>query len=186
MRTLLTAVLLMLLVTGAQTQHSTTAPAQSALSAPDPEPSPAALIARAKALELDSAYVAPPGDPLVHHAAGFAKVMCSAIFITGLDPDFAAENVGYFTAPYEMRAKLGKPLVDREHKQVRVSVRGGVTRTAVYLGDQGCVTLPVGKESVSFRPVKLKSSLPDAPKQVWPMGDVLPEIRLRPNSTWRR
>ncbi len=175
MRTLLTAVLLMLLVTGAQTQHSTTAPAQSALSAPDPEPSPAALIARAKALELDSAYVAPPGDPLVHHAAGFAKVMCSAIFITGLDPDFAAENVGYFTAPYEMRAKLGKPLVDREHKQVRVSVPGGVTRTAVYLGDQGCVTLPVGKESVSFRPVKLKSSLPDASKQVWPMGDVLPD-----------
>ena len=109
-----------------------------------------------------------------HHAAGFAKVMCSAVFITGLDPDFAAENVGYFTAPYEMRAKLGKPVVDREHKQVHVAVPGGVTRTAVYLGDQGCVTLPVGKDSVSFKPVKLKSSLPDASKQAWPMGDVLP------------
>jgi CubicO group peptidase (beta-lactamase class C family) len=175
MRALLIAFLLTLLVTGAQTQHSTTVPAKSALSAPDQEPSPAALIARAKALELDSAYIAPPGDPLVHHAAGFAKVMCSAVFITRLDPDFAAENVGYFTAPYEMRAKLGKPLVDREHKQVRVSVPGGVTRTAVYLGDQGCVTLPVGKESVSFKPVKLKSSLPDASKQAWPMGDVLPD-----------
>lgn len=101
--------------------------------------------------------------------------MCSAVFITGLDPDFAAENVGYFTAPYEMRAKLGKPVVDRERKQVHVTVPGGVTRTAVYLGDQGCVTLPVGKESVSFKPLKLKSSLPDASKQEWPMGDVLPQ-----------
>jgi hypothetical protein len=40
-----------------------------------------ALIARAKALELDTPYVAPPGDPLELHAAGYAKVMCSAVFI---------------------------------------------------------------------------------------------------------
>jgi len=170
---LVTAFLLAFVATVAQTQQ--TVVAKSAPSAPDPPPSPAALIARTKTLELDTPYVAPPGDPLLHHAAGFAKVMCSAVFITGLDPDFAAENVGYFTAPYEMRAKLGKPVVDREHKQVHVRVPGGVTRTAVYLGDQGCVTLPVGKEWVSFRPVMLKSSLPDASKQAWPMGDVLPD-----------
>ena len=59
-----------------------------------------ALIARAKSFELDTSYVPPPGDPLTHHAAGFAKVMCSAVFMTGLAPDFAAENVGFFTAPY--------------------------------------------------------------------------------------
>jgi CubicO group peptidase (beta-lactamase class C family) len=174
MRALVTAFLLASVVTCARTQDFTTAAPKSAPAAPDPPPSPAALIARAKALELDTPYVAPPGDPLSHHAAGFAKVMCSAVFITGLDPDFAAENVGYFTAPYEIRAKLGKPVVDREHKQVHVAVPGGVTRTAVYLGDQGCVTLPQGKESVSFKPVKLKTSLPDASKQAWPMGDVLP------------
>ena len=173
MRALVNAFLLACLVTGAQTQQ--TGATKSALSAPDAPPNPAALISRAKAFELDTTYVAPPGDPLSHHAAGFAKVMCSAVFITGLDPDFAAENVGYFTAPYEMRAKLGKPVVDREHKQVHVTVPGGVTRTAVYLGDQGCVTLPVGKERVSFNPVKLRSTLPDASKQAWPMGDVLPD-----------
>src|SRR5439155_13262823 len=117
------------------------------------------------ALELNTPYVALPGDPLVHHAAGFAKVMCSAVFITGLDPDFAAENVGYFTAPYEMRAKLGKPVVDREHNQVRVAVPDRVTRTAVYLGDQGCVSLPGGKDSISFKPVKLKSTLPNPSEQ---------------------
>jgi len=164
MGALVKGLLLAFLVTVAQTQQLTTG-AANAPSAADPAPSPAAMIARAKALELNTPYIAPPGDPLVHQAAGFAKVMCSAIFITGLDPEFAAENVGYFTAPYDVRAKLGKPAVDREHKQVRVAVPNGVTRTAVYLGDQGCVSLPVGKDSVSFTPVKLHSTLPNASEQ---------------------
>src|ERR1700741_3794847 len=55
----------------------------------------AALIARAKSFELDTPYVPPPGNALEHHASGFTKIMCSAVFVTGLDPDFAAENVGY-------------------------------------------------------------------------------------------
>jgi CubicO group peptidase (beta-lactamase class C family) len=75
-----------------------------------------AMLARDKALELPTSYVPPPGNPLEHHAAGFAQIMCSAVFITGLDPDFAAENVGYFTAPYAERAKLGKPVIDRVSK----------------------------------------------------------------------
>jgi hypothetical protein len=70
-------------------------------------PTKDALIARAKSFELDTPYVPPPGDPLMHHAAGYAKVMCSAVFMTGLAPDFAAGNVGFFTAPYRQRAKLG-------------------------------------------------------------------------------
>ena len=127
MRTFVAALFSALFAMGAQAQQPTAVAARPALSAPDPAPSPAALIARAKALELDTPYVPPPGDPLVHQAAGFAKVMCSAVFITGLDPEFAAENVGYFTAPYEVRAKLGKPVVDREHKQIRVAVPAGVS-----------------------------------------------------------
>jgi hypothetical protein len=86
------------------------------------------LIARAKSLELDTPYVPPPGDPLAHHAAGYAKVMCSAVFITGLAPDFAAENVGFFTAPYEVRAILGKPVIDRANQAVHLP--NGATRTA--------------------------------------------------------
>ena len=69
------------------------------------------LIARAKSLELDTSYVPPPGDPLDHHTSGFAKIVCSAVFITGLDPGFAAENVGYFTSPYAERAKVGSTTV---------------------------------------------------------------------------
>ena len=131
MRALVTAFLLAFVVTGAQTQHLTTGAAKPAPSATDPAPSPAALIARAKALELNTPYVALPGDPLVHHAAGFAKVMCSAVFITGLDPDFAAENVGYFTAPYEMRAKLGKPVGKAEVLSLSNSAINGANEPSV-------------------------------------------------------
>ncbi|MGH9935772.1 MAG: serine hydrolase domain-containing protein, partial [Blastocatellia bacterium] len=133
-----------------------------------------ALIARAKSLELDTPYVAPPGDALQHHASGFAKIMCSAVFITGLDPEFAAANVGYFTSPYAERAKLGKPVIDRANKTAHVMLPNGVRRTAKYLGAQGCVTLPVGKDSVSFKPISVKSRLPDPSKQPWPMGDAPP------------
>jgi hypothetical protein len=51
------------------------------------------LLERAKSLELHTPYEPPPGDALEHHTAGFAKIMCSAVFITGLEPDFAAERV---------------------------------------------------------------------------------------------
>src|SRR6202521_2257036 len=99
-----------------------------------------ALIARAKSFELATPYVPPPGDPLAHHAAGYAKVMCSAVFMTGLAPDFAAANVGFLTPPYYARRPLWKPVVDRAGQALHVMLPNGVTRTAKYLGSQGCVT----------------------------------------------
>jgi CubicO group peptidase (beta-lactamase class C family) len=140
----------------------------------------AALIARAKSLELSTPYAPPPCDPLAHHAAGFAKIMCSAVFITGLEPEFAAENVGYVTAPYSERAKLGKPVIDRARRTVQVEVPGGTLRTAVFLNDQGCVTLPPGRHSVSFTPVRLRRRPSHPSTQPWPMGDVLPSAPLPP------
>jgi CubicO group peptidase (beta-lactamase class C family) len=139
-----------------------------------------ALITRAKTFELDTPYVPPPGDPLAHHAAGYAKVMCSAVFMTGLAPDFAAENVGFFTAPYSERRKLGKPVVDRDAKTVSIALPDGTLRTAKYLGRQGCVTFPLGQNGVNFTPVAVKSRLPDPTTTPWPMGDVLPDEPLPP------
>jgi hypothetical protein len=49
------------------------------------------VIERAKYFEYDPPVVLPPGDAQVHHASGFAKILCSAVFVTGLDFDFAAE-----------------------------------------------------------------------------------------------
>src|SRR6202048_1631614 len=149
--------------------------AVSTAASQEPLPTNAALIARAKSFELDTPYVPPPGDALEHHTSGFAKIMCSAVFITGLDPDFAAENVGYFTSPYAERAKVGKPVIDRANKTVHITLPSGITRTAKYLGSQGCVTLPIGQSSVNFTPVTVKSGLPAQSTQRWPMGDVLAE-----------
>lgn len=133
------------------------------------------MLARAQSFELDTPYEAPPGNPLEHHAAGFAKIMCSAVFITGLDPDFAAENVGYFTAPYEERAKLGRPVVDEVNRTVSVTVPNGATRTAVYTVGQGCVTLPVGSTSLNYQPKVVPPLTPDDPEIPWPMGNKVPD-----------
>lgn len=129
-----------------------------------------AMLERAKKLELPTKYVPPPGDPLAHHASGYAKVLCSAVFITGLDPAFAAESVGYFTAPYAERRKLTYA-IDRSAKAVNVTLPGGVVRTAKHFGDQGCITLPIGQATLNFTPVDVTSTLPDPRTQPWPMGD---------------
>jgi len=139
---------------------------------------PNEVVERAKSLELDTPYVPPPGDPLAHHAAGYAKVMCSAVFISGLSPEFAAENVGFFTAPYEVRGMFRKPVIDRRNKAVHVTLPDGLTRTAKYLGSQGCVTLQIGKSDINFTPVVVKSRLPNPATQAWPMGDILPKDAL--------
>ncbi len=133
------------------------------------------MIERARSLELKTDYQAPPGNPLEHHAAGFAKIMCSAVFITGLDPDFAAENVGYFTAPYDVRAKLGKPIIDFEKKTVQVTVPNGETRTAIYTVGQGCIALPIGGDKLFFAPKAILPSTPEDSETPWPMGDKVPD-----------
>jgi CubicO group peptidase (beta-lactamase class C family) len=132
----------------------------------------AALIARARTFELSTAYVPPPGDPMAHHASGFAKIMCSAVFITGLHPDSAAANVGGFTAPFAERATLGKPVIDRAKKSVSVALPNGVVRVAKYYGDQGCVTLPIGQDSVRFRPTYRAKRIPSS-AMLFPMGDAI-------------
>jgi CubicO group peptidase (beta-lactamase class C family) len=135
------------------------------------EPSHEDLLQRAQALELHSPSIPPPGDEREHYAAGFAQIMCSAVFVTGLDQDFAAENVGYFTAPYAMRARLGKPVVDRAGKTVTVAVPGGIAREAKFIGSQGCVTFPLGSHRLYFEPHQIAPHLPDSEAQAWPLGD---------------
>src|SRR5260370_36917118 len=100
--------------------------------------------------------------------------MCCGVLVTGVDPAFAAENVGYFTAPYAERARLGTPKIDRENRTVHVTMPNGTVRIAKQVGSQGCVTLPIGKTDVFFKPSIVKSALPDSKTQPWPMGHVLP------------
>ena len=76
------------------------------------------IIERGRRLALNNNPVLVPGDPLYYETAGYAKIMCSAVFITGLSPVFAAEHVGYFTSTYADRAKVSFPVIDYEHKRL--------------------------------------------------------------------
>lgn len=147
----------------------TTADAEKHVASPAPAPAPRippptkeALLARAKPFELDTRYEPPPGDPLEHNTSGYAKTMCSAVFITGLDPDVAAESVGYFTGPYDERKKVSKPVVDREKKEVRIALPNGVVVVARHFGSQGCIALPRGRRDPFFKPVEVARRLPGA------------------------
>ena len=116
-----------------------------------------ALIARAKSLELKTPYVPPPGETIEHYASGYAKIMCSAVFVTGLDPAFAAENVGYFTAPYESaRRNSARRRSIAQKRTVEVTMPNGTVRVAKQVGSQGCITLPIGKTDVFFKPSIVK------------------------------
>lgn len=133
------------------------------------------LIDRAKSLELDTPYTPPPGDATAHHASGFAKILCSAVFISGLDFDFAAEAIGYFSSPYDERQHVKREL-DLENKAVHVTLPNGVVRTAKFNGDLGCVCLPQGQSELSFKAPVIEKNLPDAATTPWPMGDDLSGI----------
>ena len=137
-----------------------------------------AMLARAAEAELDTEYEAPPGNPLWHHTAGFAKTLCSAVFVTGLDPAFAAQNVGFFSGPYEQRRHVTGVEVDQDERRVRLTLPDGVVRTAKFNGDHGCVALPIDAEDVFFEPVDITSALPDPWTQMWPMGDAVPVAPL--------
>ena len=106
-------------------------------------------IERAARLELPGPIDAVPTDTLLLDAGGYAQIMCSAIFITGLEPAFAAEHVGYFTAPYASRAKLGQPVIDRAAKTVTVALPDGRERRG-HRRAQHCLP-PPGQPGARWR-----------------------------------
>ena len=98
------------------------------------------LIARAASLELRTKSVPRSKNSLEHHAPSLAKNLCLAGLVTGLNSDFASENIGYFTTPYKERTKI-KWRFGREPKAVGVTLPNGVTRTAGFIGNLGYLTL---------------------------------------------
>jgi CubicO group peptidase (beta-lactamase class C family) len=100
--------------------------------------------------------------------AGFAKVLCSAVFVSGRDPGEAARNSG------DVLMASGREKVvwhvDREQRLVRMTL-GGVSREARFYDDQGCIIQRPETPDVFFTPVPVRTTLPDAMSQPWPMGD---------------
>lgn len=128
--------------------------------------------------ELPTVWETPPGDPVEHMTAGYAKILCSALFITGRDLATAAEEDGFFVSPRAERRLVTKTIVDEKARAVHLTLGNGVTRSAKVFGDQGCVTLPRGVDAPYFKPVRVRSALPDPATQPWPMGDRLPATPL--------
>jgi len=131
-----------------------------------------------------------PDEALELALAGYAKILCSAVFLSGRDPAEAAANSGIIVLPREVavdpKAAGVEWQVDRERGEVRASAprpktaaaghRGRrITRTARFSGlaggGQGCTILPMGKDRVFFEPTPVTSALPDAATLPWPMGD---------------
>ena len=149
--------------------------APAATDDPSPDDPRAALIARGQSLEIPGDWVVPPGDPLTHATAGFAKILCSNVFLSGLDPVFAAENTGFFSSPRGPRGEVTDTVVDFENRRVHLTLPDGTVRSAKQHGDQGCLALPTGESEPYYEPVEVTPDLPDPATTPWPMGDLLPE-----------
>ncbi len=108
--------------------------------------------------------------PVSLGAASYAKVLCSAVFVSGRDVAEAQRNSAYFLVAEPDRKEPVTVEVDRERRRVQATLRG-VTRTAAFYGDQGCVIHPEGHDRVFFTPVPVRTALPDAATTPWPMGD---------------
>jgi hypothetical protein len=117
---------------------------------------------------VQSAF-APEGTPISLGLAGYAKVLCSAVFVSGRDPAEAFQNSGFFLFPEEQRRGLTYA-IERANTLVRMT-HGSVTRTAKFYGDQGCIIHPENHDGIFFTPVAVRTRLPDAASQPWPMGD---------------
>src|SRR5215467_9524441 len=94
---------------------------------------------------------APEGMPISLGLAGYAKVLCSAVFVSEREPAEAFKNSGFFLFPDDQRAGVSYA-VDRAQKLVRMT-HGTITRTAKFYGDQGCVIHPEGHDGIYFTPV---------------------------------
>lgn len=131
--------------------------------APVPAAEPAAAVTEAR-----------DADPLDLGLAGYAKVLCSALFVSNREQPEALAHARTLAIDLlglpEAEASRVTELIDRDHKIVRTT-HGSLTRTAQYYGDQGCVIHPAGHNRVFFTPTPVETRLPDAATQPWPMGD---------------
>ena len=128
----------------------------------------------------DGGVYAPPGTPPDQGLAGYAKILCSGVFVSGRDVDEAARNSGFFILAEADRGRLTDITVDRADRIVHMTLDDSLTRTAKFYGDQGCVIHPVGEDSVHFTPVPVTTAPPDPMSQPWPMGDVVTDEPLPP------
>jgi len=112
---------------------------------------------------------APRGTHTENGLAGYAKILCSGVFVSERAPEEVARGSAYFFMPRAEQNQV-KWTVDRDARLARASL-GDTTRTARYHGDQGCIIEDPADPALHFTPVPVRTKLPDAMSQPWPMGD---------------
>ncbi|HJR60870.1 MAG TPA: serine hydrolase [Vicinamibacterales bacterium] len=127
-----------------------------------------ALLAGAQ-VRPQQAIPAPQGTHTENGLAGYAKILCSGVFVSGRAPEDVARGSAYFFMPRSEQDQV-KWTVDRAGRFARASL-GELTREARYYGDQGCIIQNPASPGIHFKPVAVKTALPDALSQPWPMGD---------------
>jgi len=111
----------------------------------------------------------PQGTHTENGLAGFAKILCSGVFVSGREPADVAKGSAYFFMPAAEQDKVTYT-VDRTARLARASL-GTITREARYYGDQGCIIQNPGTPGIHFTPAAVRTTLPAASSQTWPMGD---------------
>jgi len=134
-------------------------------------------VVAALAQQAPADYPRPKGTETENGLAGFAKILCSAVFVSGRDAAEAARNSAYLFMPRAEQDSV-KYSVDQAKKLVSASF-GSTTRQAMFHGDQGCIIQNPDTPGIHFKPAVLKTTLPDAATQPWPMGD-RPDARPLP------
>ena len=135
-----------------------------------------ATVLAAAAVPAGQAIPGPQGTHTENGLAGFAKILCSGVFVSEREPDDVARGSAYFFVPAAERDRVTYS-VDREERLARASL-GDISREARFYGDQGCIIQTPGKPGVHFTPVPVRTTLPDAMTQDWPMGDREPAAPL--------
>jgi CubicO group peptidase (beta-lactamase class C family) len=120
---------------------------------------------------------APQGTHTENGLAGYAKILCSGVFISERAPEDVARGSAYFFMPRAEQDQV-KWSVDHRARAAHASL-GAITREARYYGDQGCIIQHPERPGIHFTPVEVKTTLPDAMSQPWPMGDT-PDDRPLP------
>lgn len=111
----------------------------------------------------------PQGTHTENGLAGYAKILCSGVFVSERAPEDVARGSAYFFMPRAEQDKVTWT-IDRQARTARASL-GAVTRQARYYGDQGCIIEHPDKPGIHFTPVTVATTLPAAASQDWPMGD---------------
>ena len=109
--------------------------------------------------------------------SGPAKRFCSGIWVSEREREEALYNSVLWNEQLVSDYEAGKlSFKVEESKRVVTASREGVSASARFFGDQGCVILRPETDKPMFVPREVSSSLPDPESTFWPMGDKVPEV----------